>query len=197
MTTDKRPRRPPVWFRLPFLAVWCLLAAAGVARLVTGEQAAETRRVALAEIGEKVTEVDPRAPPQQSEGPVHVVGRASAAAPLEDPRFGVRVQALRLDREVEMYQWQERQEGDAQGTDDRYQRTWSGRPIRSSSFGRPIGHQNPAAFPVPPASTVAGDARIGRAGARCRSRGRASCLLGARAAGRRRPDRPRRMALFP
>ncbi len=162
MTTDKRPRRPPLWFSLPFLAFWCLLAALGVQRLMSGEQAAKARQEALAEVGGKVVDIDAAAPPAGSEGPVHVTGEASTNAPLVDPRFGVRVQALRLDREVQMFQWEEQLKGEARGTEERYRRVWSGRLIRSQSFGNPIGHQNPAAFSVPPKSVTAADAHLGR-----------------------------------
>jgi hypothetical protein len=162
VTTDNRPRRPPAWFRLPFLALWCLLAAAGVARLVSGEQAAGARRAALAEVGRRVVDIDPAAPPAGSSGPVHVTGEARAAAPLVDPRFGVRVRALRLDREVEMFQWEELLKGEARGTEERYRRVWSDRLIRSQSFGNPIGHRNPAAFAIPPRSVTATDAHLGK-----------------------------------
>jgi len=38
---------------------------------------------------------------------VHVVGEAQPTAPVEDAQFGVSINALKLKRRVEMYQWVE------------------------------------------------------------------------------------------
>lgn len=59
---------------------------------------------------------------------------ARSAQVLEDPDFGVRRQALGLDRVVEMYQW--RRQGDG------YERVWNSALIESTGFD--ADHQNPS-----------------------------------------------------
>ena len=87
---------------------------------------------------------------------VHVTGKANTDAILIDPIFGVSVNALKLRRVVEMYQWEEILETKTKqklggGTETvetyTYSKTWSGLPISSSSFQKPEGHQNPSSIP--------------------------------------------------
>lgn len=58
-------------------------------------------------------------------------------ASVRDPDFGVRARHFGLERQVEMYQWRERDGG--------YVREWSGLPLDSSAFAP--GHDNPP-FPL-------------------------------------------------
>jgi len=58
-------------------------------------------------------------------------------ASVRDPDFGVRARHFGLERQVEMYQWRER--------DGAYVREWSGLPLDSSAFAP--GHDNPE-FPL-------------------------------------------------
>ncbi|NKN34678.1 TMEM43 family protein [Marichromatium bheemlicum] len=83
---------------------------------------------------------------------VHLSGTARTEARLRDPIFGIEVPALRLERQVEMYQWSERREsetiqelggGETTRTTYSYQRTWSSQPIDSSGFRHSAGHHNP------------------------------------------------------
>lgn len=87
---------------------------------------------------------------------VHVSGMVDTKAVLNDEVFGISVNALRLRRDVEMYQWEEtsRSEtrrklggGEETVTVYSYGKVWSGTPISSSRFQEPAGHQNPGAFP--------------------------------------------------
>lgn len=84
---------------------------------------------------------------------VHISGKAETDAVLRDPVFGVTAQALRLDREVQMYQWDEEtytetrtKLGGEKETVTRYEyvKRWAAEPIDSSRFRQPGGHDNPS-----------------------------------------------------
>ncbi|GAB0150458.1 hypothetical protein McPS_31980 [Marichromatium sp. PS1] len=83
---------------------------------------------------------------------VHLSGATHTDARLRDPIFAIEVPAIRLERQVEMYQWSEQREsetvkelggGETTRTTYSYQRTWSSQPIDSSGFRHPEGHHNP------------------------------------------------------
>ncbi len=81
---------------------------------------------------------------------VHVSGRAETKDVLADPQFGISVTALKLKREVEIYQWVEHAEtrqvkkGDKtyEETTYTYKQEWCSRPVDSSGF-KEAGHGNP------------------------------------------------------
>ena len=92
---------------------------------------------------------------------MHVTGRADTADVLRDPDFGVSVNAIRLVRTTEMYQWQEHKKeekrdkiggGEETVTTYTYHQAWSEQAIDSSRFEESSRHSNPAG-PVPYAST--------------------------------------------
>ncbi len=84
---------------------------------------------------------------------VHVTGQATTNATLTDPTFSVSADnAIKLVREVQMYQWVEDQQTETVkkvggGTESRttytYSKEWSSSYHNSSSFKEPTGHQNP------------------------------------------------------
>jgi len=78
---------------------------------------------------------------------VHVSGALSAEEPATDPKFGVEVDAVGLERTVEMYQWKEKTDkekrGDTTVTTYSYVETWSARAINSSGFNKK-GYTNPS-----------------------------------------------------
>ncbi|WPD22536.1 MAG: TMEM43 family protein [Candidatus Electrothrix scaldis] len=87
---------------------------------------------------------------------IHLSDRAYTEEVLTDPVFGVAENALRLRRKVEMYQWKESSKSETQkklggGTETvttySYSKTWSDDVIRSSSFKKSGGHENPGAMP--------------------------------------------------
>lgn len=87
---------------------------------------------------------------------VHVSGEATTAESLADPDFGVRAPAIRLQRVVEMYQWDEDEKSETRnklggGTETvktyTYNKAWSDDLIDSGSFKKPEGHQNPSSMP--------------------------------------------------
>ncbi|WP_296818382.1 TMEM43 family protein [Brevundimonas sp.] len=100
---------------------------------------------------------------------VHVSGTTTVGGPVTDSSWPVSATALRLIRNVEMYQWREtsRSEtrtrlggGEETVTTYEYDRVWSDTPQDSSSFRHPSGHENPP-FPVEPQAFTADDARLG------------------------------------
>lgn len=107
----------------------------------------------LAEGKGNVVDVDPSKVDSGNEGKlVHLVGKADTQDKVKDDQFGVSASAIRLAREVEMYQWTEEQSktkkkklggGEETVTKTTYKKTWSPRAISSSSFKYPQGHTNP------------------------------------------------------
>ena len=100
---------------------------------------------------------------------IHVSGETAVAGPLQDNAWPVSATALRLIRDVEMYQWREtsRSEtrtrlggGEETVTVYEYDRVWSDTAQDSSNFRQPSGHHNPS-FPVEAASFTAADATLG------------------------------------
>ena len=101
---------------------------------------------------------------------VHVSGRAETDETLTDDTFGVAAPALRLERRVEMYQWQEDKEtktekktggGTRTTTTYSYDKEWSERPVDSSRFHSPSGHENPATMPWQSSETTADRVTVG------------------------------------
>lgn len=83
---------------------------------------------------------------------VYLTGPTVVNAPIHDTDFGVTVEAIKLSREVQMYQWIESKHttkkdkiggGTETTTSYTYDKGWSSNHIRSSSFHVPTGHENP------------------------------------------------------
>lgn len=101
---------------------------------------------------------------------VHVAGSAKATKPVVDPTFGVGVQALRLGRTVEMYQWKEVSSSstkkkvggsETKTTEYTYEKQWSATHIDSGRFQDPDGHQNPGAMPYESATFAPKQVKLG------------------------------------
>ncbi len=111
----------------------------------------------LKELGENVISVASSPVDPANEGkPVHVTGKADTEEVLTDRLFNISANALKLDRVVEMYQWQETSQrktekkvggGSETTTTYSYSQTWAEHPIDSSKFNNPEGRQNPVAMP--------------------------------------------------
>src|SRR4051812_42419935 len=88
------------------LGVLLILAGAGV--LFVAEGKALSRASSLEEGAAQATTIAPDRVDPANEGKlVHLVGEATTPDKLTDPELGIAVPALRLAREVEMYQWKE------------------------------------------------------------------------------------------
>jgi hypothetical protein len=87
---------------------------------------------------------------------VHLTADATTGETLADGDFGISANAIRLRRDVEMYQWKETKQsetrkktggGDETVTTYTYKKEWSGFLNDSSNFHEPSGHGNPSEFP--------------------------------------------------
>ncbi len=101
---------------------------------------------------------------------IHVTGIADTGETLTDATFGISAQALKLKRVADMYQWEEKVQSQTKkqlggGTETvkiyTYSKTWSERPVDSSMFKDPSGHQNPGAFPYETAVVTADKVTLG------------------------------------
>lgn len=100
---------------------------------------------------------------------VHMTGMAQTGETLTDPVFGVSRNALKLRRQVEMFQWDEEAEsrtkkkmggGTETVTTYSYSKIWSDSLIDSGAFRQP-GHDNPGAMPYQTLELVARDVSVG------------------------------------
>ncbi len=85
----------------------------------------------------------------------------SASNPVEDKKFGIRVTGAKLERVVEMYQWNENCTTDE--NDNRnctYEKDWSATLINSSEFEK-SGYTNPTAFKYEGDEFFANNVKVG------------------------------------
>lgn len=101
---------------------------------------------------------------------VHLSGDATTEELLQDSIFGESHVALRLKRDVEMYQWKESSRtrekkklggGVEKVTEYTYDKSWSKTLISSSNFKQSAEHRNPDSMPYPSKTMNAKDARVG------------------------------------
>jgi hypothetical protein len=115
-------------------------------------RAVQTQR-SLTEGAGLVVDVDAAKVDPANEGKlVHVTGELKATTPLNDGEFSVSATGIRLQRDVEMYQWKEEKKTETKknvgGSEETittysYVRTWADHRIDSSDFKHPDGHSNP------------------------------------------------------
>lgn len=96
-----------------------------------------------------------RVDPANNQKLVHITGKAVTAETLADPDFLIAANAIKLRRNVEMYQWEEKKEtstrkkvggGEERTTTYSYNKSWDSHPIDSSSFKESEEHLNPKAM---------------------------------------------------
>lgn len=101
---------------------------------------------------------------------IHISGEVLTQDMLKDDDFGIIVNALKLKRNVQMYQWSENQQsetktklggGEETVTTYSYEKKWSQQLENSSSFKNPEGHQNPNSFKYNAYSKSASNASLG------------------------------------
>ena len=77
---------------------------------------------------------------------IHAIARAETKDILRDPVFGVEIQAINLEKNVEYYQWEEHSHsetrkklggGEETVTTYTYEKEWTSRPVDSNSFKDP------------------------------------------------------------
>lgn len=163
-TADSPPRKG--W--RPILGGVALFTGALIL-LVSNEQRALDRESALAaHLESAATAPSDELDPTLEGKLVHLEGLLLAPAPLRDRPIPVEVRALRLDRRVQMYQWEAQQatreeplpSGEVRRVEvESYAKIWSENPIDSSKFADPI-HANPA-FPFTSKRTDVSSPRLG------------------------------------
>lgn len=149
-----------------------LMFVAAFPVLFINEGRAVHRAQDLEEGAKNAIDVDPtKADPSHEGKLVFADGFATTEETLSDPVFLVEApHALKLNRHVEMYQWKERKDsrkvkqmggGERTETTYHYSKVWDDSPIQSSSFHTRTGHENPANWPFPKLSLVAGKITMG------------------------------------
>ena len=77
---------------------------------------------------------------------IHACGQAKTTETLSDPTFGVNVNAIKLERRVEYYQWEENRSSKSEDklggskettTTYTYSQGWSAKPVNSANFKDP------------------------------------------------------------
>ncbi|MBN8553442.1 MAG: TMEM43 family protein [Caulobacterales bacterium] len=152
------------------ILIGLILLGIGVWLLSWNEGRAVKRERALNEGAGVVQTVDANTIDPAHDGAlVHTSGDTTVADSLTDSAWPIQVQALRLLRDVEMYQWRETSRSETRTrlgggqetvTVYEYDRVWSSSPEDSSRFQTPGGHQNPG-FPVDAAAFTSSNARLG------------------------------------
>ncbi len=92
---------------------------------------------------------------------VHLTGTVTTDETLRDELFGVSAKALRLERHVEMYQWDEANRVVDGKTEFTYTKRWSPTVIDAGKFHEPADHKNPSLFPYEERFVTAQAARVG------------------------------------
>ena len=101
---------------------------------------------------------------------VHLTGDAKTEENVYDGDFGVQVNAIKLIRNAEMYQWKERAEsktrkkiggGEETTTEYKYEKVWSKDLIKSGDFKHPEGHDNRGSMPYESKTFTAKTVTIG------------------------------------
>lgn len=106
---------------------------------------------------------------QNNDRLVHLSAQLRTLEPLHDPNYRVVVQAVKLRRQVEMYQWVEQHESRDYQEDGQtktettytYNTEWKSEVVNSRNFDKEIGHQNPSAMAVESATVVAHEVQVG------------------------------------
>ena len=148
-----------------------LLIAIAFFMLFINEGRAVKRYKTLKEGAGKVVSVSSESVNSSNEGKlIHLTGLATTDEVLKDSAFDVSANAMRLKREVEMFQWKETQDkrtkkklggGTETVTDYSYKKVWSEDLISSSGFKLADEHRNPSSMPYSSKGVVAANAMVG------------------------------------
>lgn len=120
----------------------------------------------------QVISISPDTPVAENDGKlVHLTGTAEAPEAVSDEVFGITASALKLRRDVEMYQWKEESKsetkkklggGEETTTTYTYSKAWSSSLIDSAKFQKPDGHTNPESLPVESETFTAEGIHVGK-----------------------------------
>lgn len=167
MKETPRENRRSKWSRFKGLWLLCGLALVlgALVLLFYNENRSVSRYHRLMEDG--VSELVPLGggshDPENNGKLVHVQGLAKPAAPVSDPVFGVSARAIKLRRNVKMYQWEESRASEESGlpkTACSYTPVWSERRIPSEAFSNDR-YRNPEKMPWTEQTFVAPRVKVG------------------------------------
>lgn len=149
-----------------------LFIVIGVCLLFWNEGRAVKTYKALAESQGLVVSINAQElAPQMNGKLVHLTGDATTDQTLRDNLLPVSAKALKLQRQVETYQWKETshsEEKKSMGGDTEtittytYEKVWSSNHIDSSHFKKPDGHNNPEQWHYKSALWMADTINIGQ-----------------------------------
>jgi hypothetical protein len=153
------------------LVVGPLLVIGAIVLLWWNEGRAVHAITGLKDAASQVVEAEASGPSPANDGKlVHVVGAATAQAPIQDADVGIGFNdQVGVARTAEMYQWKEtkteRTQENVGGSSTTtttydYTREWAEEAIDSAKFKYPNGHQNPA-MPFRSKRFAASDAKLG------------------------------------
>lgn len=164
------------WFGNIGNSIWAallgfLLFAGSFPLELWNESRAINQERALQEGEKSVISVESGVVKPENEGKlVHITGKATTKKQLRDQEFGITVNAIKLNRTVEMYQWTEHTNSESKdkiggGTETittySYDPKWSSVLIDSNSFKHSLGHANPRSFEFSALSQVAEPVTLG------------------------------------
>lgn len=149
-----------------------LFIVVGVCLLFWNEGRAVKTHKALVESQGLVVSINAQeAVPQMNGKLVHLTGEAVGNQTLSDNLLPVGAQALKLQRQVETYQWKETSHseekknmgGDTETvTTYTYEKVWSSKHIDSAGFRKTSGHENPELWRYKPEIWTADKINIGQ-----------------------------------
>ena len=114
-------------------------------------------RADLSKIAQEAIVIPATSAPSEAQGQlVAATGTLEAAEPAFDADFGVRGEYVELDRDVEMYAWDE----DEDDNNYSYNTEWTSSPADSAQFHYSAGHENPP-MPYREATFYAQVGRVG------------------------------------
>jgi len=152
------------------LLIGPLLVIGAIVLLWWNEGRAVQAIVGLKDAASQVVEAEASGPSPANENKlIHVVGAATAQAPIKDSDVGLTFdEQVAVARTAEMYQWKEDKKEETQNnvggttatTTYDYTHVWSDDPINSSEFKHQENHQNPE-MPFRNARFTASDAKLG------------------------------------
>lgn len=153
-----------------------LLAAAGLlfvgwTLLSWNERHAVEQSRSLSEVGGSLVTIPADEVHANNDGKfVHVTGKISVSEPLTDPLFGVSGKYVKLQRHVEMFQWNQytterprtKPDGSTETREEfTYARDWSNSLINSQEFDQPRQYPNPDSMPYPAWGAQANAVKLG------------------------------------
>ncbi len=101
---------------------------------------------------------------------VYFNGLATTNDTLQDTLFNISTKAIKLQRQVEMFQWEENTdthtENETGGSEKEiitysYKQVWSNKVINSNDFKSPAGHENPSKMAIEPTQHYAKNVTVG------------------------------------